>query len=155
MTRSGSSISAAIHAEAGAINLASNGQYLAPSGTVGAPSYADTGDRDSGLYFPAANQVGLVAGGVEGIRQTTTEIQPLLPINMQDRVISRANFLDTSIVTQALSGTGNKTIDLTAGNSVTPTALGANTWTFSNPTATNAMSTTFLSLVTGGTGERT
>lgn len=75
--------------------------------------------------------------------------------NLQDNTLQRANLLDTGIVTQALSGTGNKTIDLTSGNSVTHTAFGAITWTFSNPTATNSMSTIFLSLITGGTGAQT
>ena len=73
----------------------------------------------------------------------------------QDNTISKVNLKDTGVITQALTGTGNKTIDLETGNSVTHTAFGAITWTFSNPTATNAMSTIYLSLITGGTGAQT
>lgn len=33
------------------------------AGTVGAPAIAATGDLDTGVYFPAANQVGIAVGG--------------------------------------------------------------------------------------------
>ncbi len=75
--------------------------------------------------------------------------------NLQDNILQRANLLDTSIVTQAFTGTGNKTISVPAGNSVTHVAFGAIDWTFADPTATNAMSTIYLSLITGGTGAQT
>ncbi|KKK92294.1 hypothetical protein LCGC14_2704370, partial [marine sediment metagenome] len=91
----------------------------------------------------------------QAITISSGNISMLGSLNLQDNTLQRANLLDTSVVTQALSGTGNKTIDLEAGNSVTHTAFGAVTWTFSNPTATNSMSTIFLSLVTGGTGNQT
>ncbi|KKM23508.1 hypothetical protein LCGC14_1614430, partial [marine sediment metagenome] len=73
-----SSINEAIHVEGGDINLAASGQYLAPSGTVGAPSYADTGDRDSGTYFPADDTVAQIAGGVEGVRYAEASSQILV-----------------------------------------------------------------------------
>lgn len=34
-----------------------------PDGSVGAPSLYNTGDTDTGLYFPLANQIGFAAGG--------------------------------------------------------------------------------------------
>ena len=37
-------------------------------GVVGAPELTFIGDLDTGIYSPAADQLGLVAGGVEGIR---------------------------------------------------------------------------------------
>lgn len=37
-------------------------------GTAGAPSLTNTGDTNTGLYFPAADQVGLSVNGAEGFR---------------------------------------------------------------------------------------
>ena len=37
-------------------------------GAVGSPSLANSGDTDTGIYFPAANTVGVVAGGTEQFR---------------------------------------------------------------------------------------
>ena len=37
-------------------------------GTVGSPSIANSGDTNTGVYFPAADTVGVVAGGVEQFR---------------------------------------------------------------------------------------
>jgi hypothetical protein len=37
-------------------------------GTVGSPSIANSGDTNTGVYFPAADTVGVVAGGVEKFR---------------------------------------------------------------------------------------
>lgn len=38
------------------------------AGSVGAPSLANSGDTNTGIYFPAADTVGVVAGGVEQFR---------------------------------------------------------------------------------------
>lgn len=37
----------------------STGQFLGGDGTKAAPSYSNTGDTDTGIYFPADNQVGV------------------------------------------------------------------------------------------------
>jgi len=37
-------------------------------GSVGSPSLANSGDTDTGIYFPAANTVGVTAGGTEQFR---------------------------------------------------------------------------------------
>jgi hypothetical protein len=39
-----------------------------PAGTVGAPSITTTGDTNTGIYFPAADTIGFVEGGVESMR---------------------------------------------------------------------------------------
>jgi hypothetical protein len=39
-----------------------------PAGTVGAPSITTTGDTNTGIYFPAADTIGFVEGGVESAR---------------------------------------------------------------------------------------
>ena len=39
-----------------------------PAGTAAAPSITATGDTNTGLYFPAADTIGFVEGGVESMR---------------------------------------------------------------------------------------
>jgi len=39
-----------------------------PAGTVSLPSITATGDTNTGLYFPAADTIGFVEGGVEAMR---------------------------------------------------------------------------------------
>ena len=73
-----------------------------------------------------------------------------------DNTVSRVNLKDYGEVTNALgSVSGSTTIDLTAGNSVTATAGGAITWTFSNPTASDELCGFVLKLVNGGSATQT
>ena len=68
-----------------------------------------------------------------------------------DQTVSAINLKDYGDITNALGNTtGAKTIDLTAGNSVTATTTGATTWTFSNPTASDELCSFSLKLVNGG-----
>ena len=68
-----------------------------------------------------------------------------------DQTVSAINLKDYGEITNALGNTtGAKTIDLTAGNSVTATTTGATTWTFSNPTASDELCSFSIKLVNGG-----
>jgi len=68
-----------------------------------------------------------------------------------DQTVSAINLKDYGEITNALGNTtGAKTIDLTAGNSVTATTTGATTWTFSNPTASDKLCSFSIKLVNGG-----
>jgi hypothetical protein len=44
---------------------------LFPAGTVSAPGISVSGDTNTGLYFPAADTIGFVEGGVEAMRITS------------------------------------------------------------------------------------
>jgi hypothetical protein len=46
----------------------------AMSGAVGGVSYAHANDANTGMYFPAADQVGLAAGGVATLTSTATTV---------------------------------------------------------------------------------
>ena len=48
------------------------GQLLFPSGTLGNPGISIINDSDTGLYRPAVNTLGVVAGGVEQVKFNTT-----------------------------------------------------------------------------------
>lgn len=70
-----------------------------------------------------------------------------------DQIVSAINLKDYAEVTNAIGGTGGGTqdIDLTLGNSVTATVdTSANTFTFSNPTATDELCGFTLILTNGG-----
>ncbi len=73
--------------------------------------------------------------------------------NFADNILQRANLKDYGEVTNAIGSTGGGTqdIDLTLGNSVTATVdTSANTFTFSNPTATDELCGFTLILTNGG-----
>jgi hypothetical protein len=44
------------------------GPFILPDGAVGAPALTNTGDLNTGIYFPAADQLGIVVGGTEKVR---------------------------------------------------------------------------------------
>ena len=70
-----------------------------------------------------------------------------------DQIVSAINLKDYAEVTNAIGSTGGGTqdIDLTLGNSVTATVdTSANTFTFSNPTATDELCGFTLILTNGG-----
>lgn len=99
------------------------------------------------------NATGLPAAGVVGTAavlgaNTFTGTQ-----NFADNTLQRANLLDYGEVTNAIGGTGGGTqdIDLTAGNCVSATVdTSANTFTFSNPTASDELCGFVLFLTNGG-----
>lgn len=47
------------------------GNLLQPAGAVGAPALASSADTDTGIWYPAANVLGLAAGGVNALRIQT------------------------------------------------------------------------------------
>jgi hypothetical protein len=49
-------------------NASASGVLTLGAGTVGAPSVTTTGDTNTGIYFPAADTIGFVEGGVESMR---------------------------------------------------------------------------------------
>lgn len=51
------------------------GVLAAVLGTAGAPGISFSGDSDTGIYSPGANQVALTAGGTEVLRGTSTGLQ--------------------------------------------------------------------------------
>ena len=55
-----------------------NWPVLGPNGAVGAPSFSFAGDTDTGMYWAAANDVRIAAGGVDGISVTATDVNSLL-----------------------------------------------------------------------------
>jgi len=93
---------------------------------------------------------------VFGTAPTITGMTLAGAVTGADQTVSAINLKDYGEVTNALgSVSGSTTIDLTAGNSVTATAGGAISWTFSNPTASDELCGFILKLVNGGSATQT
>jgi len=93
---------------------------------------------------------------VFGTAPTITGMTLAGAVTGADQTVSAINLKDYGEVTNALgSVSGSTTIDLTAGNSVTATAGGAISWTFSNPTASDELCGFVLKLVNGGSATQT
>ncbi len=93
---------------------------------------------------------------VFGTAPTITGMTLAGAVTGADQTVSAINLKDYGEVTNAIgNATGSKTIDLTAGNSVTATTTGATTWTFSNPTASDELCGFVLKLVNGGSATQT
>jgi hypothetical protein len=53
---------------ANSLNVLTGSVLALPDGAVGTPSITNTGDLNTGVYFPAADTVGVVTGGTEQFR---------------------------------------------------------------------------------------
>jgi hypothetical protein len=103
----------------------------------------------------AAGALTLGAGADAGVwfDGTDMKIDTSGSLNFADNTVKRLNLLDYGEVTNAIGGTGGGTqdIDLALGNSVTATVdTSANTFTFSNPTASDELCSFTLGLTNGG-----
>ena len=102
-------------------------------GLITAPSIAVIGDTDTGFYFPAANSVSLVCGGVSVLAATTAGVT--FPLGV--------TFAGNQTVTGNLTVNGNTTI----GNAGTDTLSVAAVGTFTGNQTFNGTAT-FTSTVT-------
>lgn len=150
-----------------AINVGSAGALTTFNGDLGTPSALVLTNATGTLTSPTfvtpvlgtpssgtlTNATGLPAAGVVGTAavlgaNTFTGTQ-----DFGDNTAKKLNLLDYGEVTNAIGSTGGGTqdIDLTLGNSVTATVdTSANTFTFSNPTASDEMCGFVLFLTNGG-----
>jgi len=102
------------------------------------------------LLDPRLLDTGTALPAMSGANLTSL---PAVTGSYGDGTVSRINLLDYGEVTNAIGGTGGGTqdIDLTLGNSVTATVdTSANTFTFSNPTASDELCGFVLGLTNGG-----
>lgn len=87
-----------------------------PDGLVSAPSIFNTGDADTGIYFPKANAVGLVAGGIASLNTTgsNTEINRNITADaFKSRVDSYCNSTDCYDLAAFLLDTTGGSLDNT------------------------------------------
>jgi len=130
-------------------------------GTVSAPSFSIIGDTDTGFYTPAANQMAIAVGGVQGFLITSIGITVPLALTVGDNVsialsltvggsanlngnVSLGN-ADTDVLTVEATGTFNAPQTFTDTITV-PDA------SFSNAKLATVATATFKGRVTAGTG---
>ena len=102
------------------------------------------------LLDPRLLDTGTALPAMSGANLTSL---PAVTGSYGDGTVSRINLQDYGEVTNAIGGTGGSTqdIDLTLGNSVTATVdTSTNTFTFSNPTASDELCGFVLGLTNGG-----
>ena len=109
-------------------------------------------DGGTGSTSASAARTALGAGTLDNVVDDTT---PQLggALDGQDNTVSKVNLKDYGEVTNAIGSTGGGTqdIDLTLGNSISATVdTSANTFTFSNPTASDEQNGFVLYLTNGG-----
>ena len=96
-----------------------------PAGTVGAPSITTSGDTNTGLYFPAADTIGFVEGGVEAGRFNSSGNLQINNLGLGATTPSTSGTGITFPATASASSDANTLDDYEEG-SWTPT-LGGNT----------------------------
>lgn len=109
-------------------------------------------DGGTSATSASAARTALGAGTLSNVVEDTT---PQLggALDGQDNIVSKVNLKDYGEVTNAIGSTGGGTqdIDLTLGNSISATVdTSANTFTFSNPTASDEQNGFVLYLTNGG-----
>ena len=110
--------------------------------------------RSEGDFSSSSNATSIdFMTGLSGVAATRMSLSSAGTLNLNDNILQRANLQDYGEVTNAIGATGGGTqdINLTLGNSVSATVdTNANTFTFSNPTASDEMCGFSLVLTNGG-----
>ena len=110
--------------------------------------------RSEGDFSASSNATSIdFMTGLSGAAATRMSLTSAGTLNLNDNILQRANLQDYGEVTNAIGSTGGGTqdIDLTLGNIVVATVdTGANTFTFSNPTASDELCGFTLFLTNGG-----
>ena len=121
--------------------ITAGGQFaLSSDGTAAAPVITRSTDLNTGIFFPAADEIAFTEGGSERLRITSAGFTR--PVAYADTV-------------SALGNTGTATtINLQNANVFTATLTGNCTFTLSNPIATGSSSFTLI-LTNDGTAGRT
>ena len=79
----------------------------APDGSAAAPAYTNSGDTDGGMYFPAANQVALAAGGAERLLVNSTGVDITGTVNADAFTGASGTFSGTANEKIVLSGSAD------------------------------------------------
>jgi hypothetical protein len=133
-------------------SVAITGGTLSGVGLSSLSSALAIADGGTSATSASAARTALGAGTLSNVVEDTT---PQLggALDGQDNTVSKINLKDYGEVTNAIGSTGGGTqdIDLTLGNSISATVdTSANTFTFSNPTASDEQCGFVLYLTNGG-----
>jgi len=96
-------------------SLTLTGVATLPAGAVGAASLTTTGDTNTGLYFPAADQVAVTTGGTQRALVSTTAITSTVPVVLPTGGTSSASNLNFGTANTGLRGSDAQVIFSVAG----------------------------------------
>jgi hypothetical protein len=135
----------------GNLTLALNGtgQVVVNAGALATPTIAATGDLNTGIYFPAADTIAFVEGGIEALRiNSSTQVVVVGSGTAAAPVLTIANDTNTGIYSPgtdqfgiATAGVAAFTLDST-GNAFIAGALGVSTAASTSATITGTKSYT-------------
>lgn len=97
-----------------------NGQVQGNPGTVAAPSFSNRNDTDTGMYFPAADDVAFSTAGVQRLMVSTTAVTSTLPILAPSGTITNPGFgfsadVDTGLYLHAVDVLGITALSIVLG----------------------------------------
>jgi hypothetical protein len=99
------------------VGLTTTAVVTAPVGSVSAPGYTFSGDTNTGVYRPAADQVSLTAGGVAVLTGITSGSVTVAKENVTSvQTLSRATIADAGTITDAQHRGGIVYQDASGGN---------------------------------------
>jgi len=121
-------------------DIETSGKIIVGDGSASLPSITNTGDTNTGIFFPNENEIGFAVNGNEELRITSAGFTN--PVAYGDTLV-------------ALGNTGTAiNINLQAGNVFTATLTGNCTFTLQNAIATGSSSFVLI-LTNDGTAGRT
>jgi hypothetical protein len=144
-------------------------------GTAALPAITNTGDTNTGIYFPAADQVGITTGGTVRLTTTTAQFTATLPWRGQNGTAAAPAFsasadTNTGIYfpaadtigfveggTEQMRITSTGLLQFNSGYGSVATAFGCRAWVSFNGTGTPAIraSGNVSSITDNGTGQYT
>jgi len=86
-----------------------------PLGAVGTPSITFTGDTNTGIYSPGADQVGISTGGTVRLSLSTTAISSALAINLPLGAVGTPSITFTGDLNTGLFSPGADTVAVVTG----------------------------------------
>jgi len=125
--------------------LEATGVTTVSAGTVSAPAITTTGDTNTGIFFPAADNMAFTEGGVEVFRIESNGRLGLGQTSPATKFDLSGNYGQNIVAVAALS------IDCSAGNYFTKTINGASTFTFDSVPASRSFAFALELTHTSGT----
>ena len=125
--------------------LEATGVTTVSAGTVSAPAITTTGDTNTGIFFPAADNMAFTEGGVEVFRIESNGRMGVGQASPASKFDLSGNYASNITAMAALD------VDCSTANYFTKTINGASTFTFSNPPASRSFAFALELTHTSGT----
>lgn len=102
----------------GTANFASitiSGSFSMGAGTAASPSYTFSGDSDTGIYRPGADEIGIATGGSLRLSASSSAIEAMVPIRIPDGSVSVPGIAFASDSNTGIYRVGDDALGIVAG----------------------------------------